>query len=495
MKKFIALLMTLMVLVAPAFGQTFPVQNMKVFGSTSMATPPTIPSTCANLLSYGGVPNNSTDNTNAFNAAVAAQAVSVGFTGSISGTTLTVTAMTSVGSLVVGQTVTGVGVSSNTTITALGTGTGGAGTYTVSNSQTIVSEAMTAGYNNNVCVYIPAGSWVFGNGTSPIVIPVLGTQSAPASITIYGAGSNQTKLSFPGTSNGIQLNYGSSYSSAHLEGLTFMSRAVATGGYAGLALIQTGSSGPGQGAYPITTLRDLDFRGSDGYNLTNSWGVGISLQGVSQVNIYDSVFFGPTGTPTGVGINITEGPLGGSVIGVVYNVVGSNFTHLQDGIIYGGNAQGLSVTTSNFDGNFVGIIVPTGSSTPDQLLINTSQFNNINDSILFQAICQSTSIMNNFFLIENNSVAISMAQVGQLVISGNVFAPSTQPASNQTAISLGTYNQGAAVLTGNEFNDINVGITLLAASSKVNVQSNAYSNVTTTVTNAGSGNTIGGGSQ
>jgi hypothetical protein len=62
------------------------------------------------------------------------------FTGSISGTTLTVTAVTS-GTIVVGQILTGTGVSSSpqTIITALGTGNGGIGTYTVTPSQTVAS--------------------------------------------------------------------------------------------------------------------------------------------------------------------------------------------------------------------------------------------------------------------------------------------------------------------------------------------------------------------
>jgi hypothetical protein len=62
-------------------------------------------------------------------------------TGSISGTTLTVTAVAS-GILAVGNILTGTGVTSGTTITALGTGTGGTGTYTVSVSQTVASTAI-----------------------------------------------------------------------------------------------------------------------------------------------------------------------------------------------------------------------------------------------------------------------------------------------------------------------------------------------------------------
>jgi len=64
------------------------------------------------------------------------------FTGSISGTTLTVTAVSS-GTIQIGQVISGTGVTAGTTITALGTGTGSTGTYTVSTSQTVASTTIS----------------------------------------------------------------------------------------------------------------------------------------------------------------------------------------------------------------------------------------------------------------------------------------------------------------------------------------------------------------
>ena len=64
------------------------------------------------------------------------------FTGSISGTTLTVTAV-SAGTIQVGQVIAGTSVVAGTTITALGTGTGSTGTYTVSASQTVASTTIS----------------------------------------------------------------------------------------------------------------------------------------------------------------------------------------------------------------------------------------------------------------------------------------------------------------------------------------------------------------
>ena len=65
------------------------------------------------------------------------------FTGSISGSTLTVTAA-SIGTIAAGQMITGTGVVSGSLITSLGTGTGGVGTYIVNIPQTVASTTITS---------------------------------------------------------------------------------------------------------------------------------------------------------------------------------------------------------------------------------------------------------------------------------------------------------------------------------------------------------------
>ena len=65
------------------------------------------------------------------------------FTGSISGTTLTVTSVSS-GTITAHQSLTGIGITSETVITALGSGSGGTGTYTVNLSQTVAAESMSS---------------------------------------------------------------------------------------------------------------------------------------------------------------------------------------------------------------------------------------------------------------------------------------------------------------------------------------------------------------
>jgi hypothetical protein len=85
-------------------------------------------------------------------------------TGAISGTTLTVSAVTS-GTLRIGQTIDGTGVTDGTIIKAFGTGSGGVGTYTVSASQTVSSTTI---YAMNWTV-LPANDGAFqGGGTVDI---------------------------------------------------------------------------------------------------------------------------------------------------------------------------------------------------------------------------------------------------------------------------------------------------------------------------------------
>ncbi|NBT05123.1 MAG: hypothetical protein EBS94_17210, partial [Proteobacteria bacterium] len=71
------------------------------------------------------------------------------FRATISGSTMTVSSITSPGLLAVGQTILGVGVTPGTTITALVTGAGGTGTYTVSTSQNVSDETAMAALTLN----------------------------------------------------------------------------------------------------------------------------------------------------------------------------------------------------------------------------------------------------------------------------------------------------------------------------------------------------------
>lgn len=134
---------------------------------------------------YEAYPQRSSQGTPAYFARENTLAASV--TGSISGTTLTVSAVAS-GTVAVGQPYTGAGVTANTLITALGTGTGGTGTYTVNNSQTVGSETLTGG--GDVFIFGPFPDSAY---------TVVGNYYASASVLSGSVATNWLSSTIPNT--------------------------------------------------------------------------------------------------------------------------------------------------------------------------------------------------------------------------------------------------------------------------------------------------------
>jgi hypothetical protein len=117
----------------------------------------------------------------------ATSTASIGFkcTAAIATTTMTVSAVSD-GVLSVGDILSGTGVTAGTKITALGTGTGGVGTYTVSASQTVASTAIVGDSTKlNVTAVaggtLHVGDTVLGTGvTAGTIITALGTGTGGA---------------------------------------------------------------------------------------------------------------------------------------------------------------------------------------------------------------------------------------------------------------------------------------------------------------------------
>lgn len=116
-------------------------------------------------------------------------------TGSISGTTLTVTAVSS-GTLAVGQTISGTGVTGGTTIASQLTGiTGGIGTYTVSASQTVASTTITATVASTALTATGTTLTVTGYTSGTLIVNQIISGSGIAAntrITALGTGTGQT---------------------------------------------------------------------------------------------------------------------------------------------------------------------------------------------------------------------------------------------------------------------------------------------------------------
>ena len=131
------------------------------------------------------------------------QTAATGVTGSISGTTMTVTAVAT-GTLAVGQAVTGTGVLGSTTITVLGTGTGTTGTYTVSQNHvtptaagiaiTVTSTVLVPRNTVNIVTNVTMGSFsgttaninITGGGNPTLVYAGTTSTLSPASVANEG---------------------------------------------------------------------------------------------------------------------------------------------------------------------------------------------------------------------------------------------------------------------------------------------------------------------
>jgi hypothetical protein len=104
---------------------------------------------------------------------------------------------------------------------------------------------------------------------------------------------------------------------------------------------------------------------------------------------------------------------------------------------------------------------------------------------------------NLIILQQNNTRGLTADNYSNFQIVGNQFGgPSV--GLNTLGIYLKNSIGGAisgGVITGNIFVTLTNAITLDTTSTKVNVQSNAYLGCSVGVTNTGTGNTIGGGSQ
>lgn len=117
-------------------------------------------------------------------------------TGSISGTTLTMTAIT-YGKVQVGSQIAGANVSAYSTITALGTGVGGTGTYTLDRSSTAGSTTISA-----TGTYITGGGSNNSNWKVNVQQTVAPEAMVATGVAITTAGSYSGVAASPGTTGG-----------------------------------------------------------------------------------------------------------------------------------------------------------------------------------------------------------------------------------------------------------------------------------------------------
>ncbi|MBB5509554.1 hypothetical protein [Paraburkholderia atlantica] len=343
--------------------------------------------------------------------------------------------------------------------------------------------AVSASDQNQVCVYFPPGHYNF-SGPMAYTFPTTGASS----LTVIGAGQDVTHLEFSAANSpGIAVGFTSAFNSIHIRDLTVAAK-VAQGSQ-GILLTNSEVTNPNPANTAPSDITNVTVRGADGYIVANGWQTDAYLYTVSNVNFINDNFLGPYSS-TGVQLVGTA-----TNIGVVYNFIGDTFNGTNYGLNYGQYIQGVTVVSSNFNGNQNSIFAPPGGDGLDQLAVLSSQFNAAQNAILLQSPIEATMIEGNFFLINNNTVGINLQNYAGAVISGNYFSPAVLPAVNQTGIKFNAYASQASVVSNNVFQQITTPIVLGPTSQYVNVQSNGYWKNTNLNSNSGTNNTLGGGSQ
>jgi hypothetical protein len=135
----------------------------------------------------------------------------VSFTGATSGSSTTLTASAVTGTIAIGQVISGTGIPSGTTITAFGTGSGGAGTYTMSNTSSgtvsgTVTVTVTGGagtYNLNQSM-TAASTTITGQPVGNLAIGSKYTivSAGTTNFTTLGAANNTVGTVFTATGAG-----------------------------------------------------------------------------------------------------------------------------------------------------------------------------------------------------------------------------------------------------------------------------------------------------
>jgi hypothetical protein len=351
-------------------------------------------------------------------------------------------------------------------------------------SAAAINSALAA----NSYVQFPAGIFKVNSGISYLISP--GTKS----VTIIGAGQDNTILNWPNNLGGIAIGYNSYTSSVHIRDLTLTTSQTTGSGSAIWLNYSVADSNPA--IFAESDITRVTARGNDGYAVTDYWQTGVSVNNVSNVNFTALSVFGPSGGMAGNGVTLTGLPAS-ATYAVVFNFVSCNLSSLDVGLLYGSYVQGVVVASSNFTGDFYGIDVPVSETgNLSQLTVVGSQFatNSANyaTSIEVLTVVTPVQIIGNFFLPQATlQEGIVLNQAAGFVIADNVF-DALNGVANNSAIEIGTVENSpplGGIIHDNQiynFNGTNSRCILLdAASASVMVHDNYIYACTLPVVNSG----------
>ncbi len=352
-----------------------------------------------------------------------------------------------------------------------------------------ISAAMAA----QCALYLPAGDYLI---TAALTASLTDTQF----FSLWGSGRGNTFIRLQGSAiTALQLEFNGVANAFDISNLTFVTNQLGVATAVTVLQNALSESGPGNSS----TYTNVSFRGSDSFGTfgTEYWIACIAMTNVAYVNYISCDFWGATGTSFGNGTAVALlGTNNTDQSAVVHNFTGCNWNGFTVCLLIGQCVQGVTISQCNMIGGNNGIVVAASSGPTQvqiQLTVSCSEFNVTGNAIQILGDMSDITIVNNLFLTDNLSPsrsAISFVNGQRISISGNSFV-ALGGATFTFGISVTANDPGNnGVITGNSFVGYNIGISLSASSSGWNVQSNSYAQCTTNTVNAGTNNTVGGGS-
>ena len=352
------------------------------------------------------------------------------------------------------------------------------------------------GVTDNTSAYLSAvaalpstgGKIVLGSGTYLFDSAV--SFSFPASsygLTITGQGSGATTVFFKGGINGFSFKMNSPQNYIHFNGFSVTTDNSSTTNT--VTAIEISQSVP-EGSFLQSSFVDISIYGNSGPANGEFWSYGIYANGVSDINFINDIFYGTGGNS--IGIFLTGNTSVSPYYGIVFNITSCGFFGLNTGLVYGSYIQGVTVSQSNFTNCEYGIANDSNNIGNDQLAINNSQFNVAETAINLQGNLNDLLLTGNMIIVgtSTSSFGVFLSTGIRATIVGNDFEQGSGSTVGNTGIIVsGAFTVG--VVTGNVFQNLTYGVSLGTSTSGWNVQANVYNKVTTTVTNSGSGNSIG----
>lgn len=356
-------------------------------------------------------------------------------------------------------------------------------------SDSAVAAILNTMGTNGGCIQAGGGTYKFANAWT-INLGATGNTVAGGGLTIAGAGSQTTRLSWPAT-GGIRITIADGLETFHVSGVSLLGGSGTTS-FDALG-IQSSVFEP---TNRQNTIDDVTCEGLDrnqGTGQADYWAYCVTSTLINNLNYRNLLVYGSSAN-LGGGIN-AQGSSSLSQFAIVHNVSDSAFFNTSVGFNYGTYLQGATIRNSNFTNGTTGILEASGVQQAFQLTVSDNQFNVLGNGVEVDFDNYGVDIHDNMFFVPSNKSGVQITAARGWTIHGNSFLPVSGATSTIGINAVQDDGTGPNLIEGNLFGfgsgtALTKGIELAAASTNWTVSGNKYNTVTTNYTNSGTNNIV-----